>query len=365
MQNINRISISNTSMSMLCVMFGPQGWADLPDVLLCSIMVLLGSSRDLLAFIATCPSWRAAFMSMKPALDMIFPPVIFRNCADQTSPAGCNTGNTWELIDLAYPSTPLRRLSLPNILDTMEILKCSYGHAIFSSGRSHVIMDVLTGTTVAAPPCPSIQLCYRTFVSPEASPDSYLFVSSPHCLYAWQVGSPSWLHCDFLNAHLIHEMVSFKGRVIARIHQKLYIVHLAPEFHVEVLRVACSDNIYPSMLSRKLVVCEDMLLLLGGNEKAFSIDFSTKPAKYVRVADGGLSKWAFFFGEKPIGQPRLLVNPERIGLKGGQVYQLDQNGRVFSYPAYGEQDGECVPEPCFVTINAHLARNTTSDASWV
>lgn len=160
-------------------------------------------------------------------------------------------------------------------------------------------------------------------------------------------------------------MVAFKGLVIARICQKLYVVHLAPQFHVEVLRVACSDNINPSKLSGKLVACEDMLLLLGRNRQALSIDFSTEPAKYVRVADGGLLKWTFFFSDKRIGQPRLLVNPERIGLRGGQVYQLDQNGRVFSYPADGEQDGEWVPEPCFAKINSHLARNPTSYASWV
>ncbi|KAF7046377.1 hypothetical protein CFC21_055407 [Triticum aestivum] len=266
MQNINRMTISNTTMSKLRIVLGPPGWADMPDGLLYSIMVLLGSTRDLLAFIATCPSWRSAFMSIKPALDMIFPPVIFRNCADQTSPTDSNSGKTWELIDLAYPSTTLRWLSPPNILDTMEFLKCSYGHAIFSSGRSHVIMDVLSGIMVAAPPCPSIQLCYRTFIFPEAWPDSYLFVSGPHCLYAWRVGSPSWLHCDFLQAHLIHEMVAFKGLVIARICQKLYVVHLAPQFHVEVLRVACSDNInHPSFLERWWLVktCFSYLVVTG------------------------------------------------------------------------------------------------------
>ena len=298
MQNINRSS--DTPISVHRVMFGPEGWADLPHGLLHSIIVLLGSTRDLLAFIATCPSWRAAFLSMTPALDMLFAPVIFRNCADQTSSAGSNIGNTWELIDPVYPSTPLCRLTPPSILDKMAVVKCSYGHAIFSSGRSHVIMDVLTGTTVAAPPCPSIQLCYRTFVSLEAAPDSYLFVSSPHCLYAWRVGSPSWLHCDFLNAHLIKEMVSFKGRVIMRMRQKLYTVHLAPQFHVEVLRVDCRDYMDPYVLSGNLVACEDTLLLLGRNGEAFSIDFSTEPAKYVRVKDGGLKMWVFFFGEKLI-----------------------------------------------------------------
>ncbi|XBI03630.1 hypothetical protein VPH35_132023 [Triticum aestivum] len=315
MQNINRSS--NTPISMHCVMFGPEGWADLPHGLLHSIIVLLGSTRDLLAFIATCPSWYAAFMLIQSTLGELFPPVIFRNCANQTSSAGSNIGNTWELVDPVYPSTLLCRLTPPSILDKMAVIKCSYGHAIFCYDRSLVIMDVLTGTMVAAPPFPLSQLCYRTFISPEASPDSYLFVSSPHCLYAWRVGSPSWLHCDFLNAHLIKEMVSFKGRVIMRMRQKLYTVHLAPQFH------------------------------------------------YVRVEEGGLKKWAFFFGRKRTGQQRLLVNPERMGLRGGLVYQLDENARVFSYPIDGNQNEELEPEPCFATINAYLDRNPTSFAAWV
>ncbi|KAM3206476.1 hypothetical protein ACQJBY_061910 [Aegilops geniculata] len=363
MQNINRSS--NTPISVHRVMFGPEGWADLPHGLLHSIIVLLGSTRDLLAFIATCPSWYAAFMSIKSTLGELFPPVIFRNCADQTSSTGSNIGNTWELIDPVYPSTLLCRLTPRSILDKMTVVKCSYGHAIFCYDRSLVIMDVLTGTTVAAPPFPLSQLCYKTFISPEASPDSYLFVSSPHCLYAWRVGSPSWLHCDFLNAHLIKEIVSFKDRVIMRMRQKLYTVHLAPQFHVEVLRVDCRDYMDPYVLSGNLVACGDTLLLLGRNGEAFSIDFSTVPAKYVSAEEGGLEKWAFFFGEKRTGQPRLLVNPERMGLRGGLVYRLDENARVFSYPVDGNQNEELEPEPCFATINAYLARNPTSFAAWV
>ncbi|KAI4974451.1 hypothetical protein ZWY2020_047731 [Hordeum vulgare] len=279
-----------------------------------------------------------------------------------------------EKVDVASTTPPpvvrIREAQLARTMEThgssliqhILVLRCV---AIFSYGRSLVIMDVLTGTTVAAPPFPLNQLCYRTLISPEASPDSYLFVSSTHCLYAWRVGSPSWLHCDFLNAHLIKEMVSFKGRIITRIRQKLYTVHLAPQFCVEVLRVACRDYMDPYVLSGNLVACEDTLLLLGGNGEAFSIDFSTEPAKYVSVEDGRLKKWAFFFGEKRIGQPRHLVNPKRLGLKGGVVYQLDEIARVFSYPVDGNQNEELEPEPCFATINAYLARNPTSFAAWV
>ena len=55
-----------------------------------------------------------------------------------------------------------------------------------------------------------------------------------------------------------------------------------------------------------MVPCEDMLPVLGSNREANSIVLSTEPAKYVRVADGGLKKlvWTFFFGEKRISRPR-------------------------------------------------------------
>ncbi|KAM0878713.1 hypothetical protein ACQ4PT_034701 [Festuca glaucescens] len=57
---------------------GLQGWADLPDGLLDSILALSGSFRDLLAFAATSRSWRAAFSSYpsKSAFCAKFPPLL-------------------------------------------------------------------------------------------------------------------------------------------------------------------------------------------------------------------------------------------------------------------------------------------------
>ena len=43
-------------MSMLLAIAGPQGWAELPTGILHSIMNLLSCTRDVLAFIAICPS---------------------------------------------------------------------------------------------------------------------------------------------------------------------------------------------------------------------------------------------------------------------------------------------------------------------
>uniref|UniRef100_A0ACD5V6D0 Uncharacterized protein n=1 Tax=Avena sativa TaxID=4498 RepID=A0ACD5V6D0_AVESA len=361
MQSTNRIS--NTPITLLCLMIGPQGWANLPLELLHSIIGMLGSTRDLLAFIATCPSWHAAFMSIRSTLGALFPPLIFRICANRTSTTDSTLRNTWELIDLSYPSTPLRRLSPPCILDTMTFVECSHGHAIFSFDRSHIIVDMFTGTTVIAPPCPVTQLCYRAFIAPHASQYSYLFVSGPQCLFAWRVGSPSWLHCDYINAHMIKQIVTFKGRIFARTCHKLYVVHLSPELRLEALRVVCGMNLGPPKLCGTLVVCDNMVLMLDDLE-AFFLDLSTKPAKYLRVEDGCLEKQAFFFDKEDSGQPRHIMNPERLGLRGSHTYQLNHKGQVYSYPTVYDQDLHLPVEPILALLSTYILRNPATFTTW-
>ncbi|CAM0908272.1 unnamed protein product [Alopecurus aequalis] len=363
MQSISRIS--DNSNSMLCAMLGPQGWEELPVELLHSIIVKLGSTRDLLAFTSTCPSWHVAFMSIRSTLGALFPPLIFRICANQTSTSDSTIQHTWELIDLSYPSTPLRRLRPPCILDTMKPIDCSYGHAIFSSGRSHVIVDMFTGATVLAPPCPLTQMCYRAFIAPYASPDSYLFISGPQCLFAWRVGSPSWLHCDHINAHMIQQIVTFKGRVFAKMHNKLYAVHLAPELRIEALKVFCGKDIGPSMVCGKLVACDDMIVMLDSEWEAYFLDMSLEPIEYMRMEDECLEKRAFFFDREGSVQPRHTMNPERSGLRGCQVYWLDHKAQVYSYPAVDRKRWRFPQEPNLATLNTYISRNPATFTAWV
>ena len=187
MQNINWST--NTPICMLHIMFGPRGWTDLPDGLFYSIIVLMGWICDLIPFIATCPSWYATFMSVKSIFAMLFPSIIFRNCDNETCLVNSNNGNTWELIDPTCPNTPLSCSSRPCILGKMAVVKCFYGHAIFSPHISPLIMDMLIHTTIAAPHCPLIQLYSRTFIYPKASLDSYLLFNGPWCLVLW-FGAP-------------------------------------------------------------------------------------------------------------------------------------------------------------------------------
>ena len=119
-----------TTMSMLFAVARPQGWADLPIELLQSIIMLLRCTRDLLAFIATCPSWRAAFMLAKPILSKLFPPLIVESCAQLSSNGQVH--HTWQLMD---PTNPTHRFhhQIPSNIMNMEFVGCSYGHAIFAS----------------------------------------------------------------------------------------------------------------------------------------------------------------------------------------------------------------------------------------
>ena len=144
-----------TTMSMLFAVARPQGWADLPIELLQSIIMLLSCTRDLLAFIATCPSWRAAFMLAKPILSKHFPPLIVQSCAHLSSNGQVH--HTWQLMDPANPTIRFHR-QIPSSIMNMEFVACSYGHAIFASiDTSRIaIVDVFTGTSVSPPLCPAL-----------------------------------------------------------------------------------------------------------------------------------------------------------------------------------------------------------------
>ena len=69
-------SVTEKLLSPVKVMSEPRSWAGLPVGLLHSIVELLGSFPDLLAFAATCHPWRSALSSYpsKSTLYTLFPP---------------------------------------------------------------------------------------------------------------------------------------------------------------------------------------------------------------------------------------------------------------------------------------------------
>ncbi|RLM55717.1 hypothetical protein C2845_PM10G00450 [Panicum miliaceum] len=244
------IYTDTTTMSMLLAMTGPQGWAELPTGILHSIIHLLGCTRDVLAFISTCPSWRAAFMEAKPSFCKLLPPLMIRSCAQLSNDAHCGVHHAWQLMDPANPSLRFHRPVPATIPPGMEFVGCSYGHAIFAhlsvskTGGNIIMIDVFTGVQVSPPPCPKlakaaayymldfIDLLCCTLTAPISSPKACLLVSTSDIvgrLLVWRIGSDDWQDAttDHDNLGPIDQIVVFKDKLITLdIDLSLYTVHL-------------------------------------------------------------------------------------------------------------------------------------------
>ena len=140
-------------------MSGPDVWADLLDSLLLQIIALLSSFRDLLAFIGTCRSWRAAVSSLPPAFSFNFPPLHFQPDGYDPHPhrnyikQSLLSNIKWQLVDPAKRTSSLHRLA-PRYLRVrrhMRYLGCSYGYLIFSDLEQCLLVDVYSGATVRPP----------------------------------------------------------------------------------------------------------------------------------------------------------------------------------------------------------------------
>ncbi|KAL6606507.1 hypothetical protein ACP70R_042160 [Stipagrostis hirtigluma subsp. patula] len=340
--------MDTTTISMLLAKARPQGWADLPHGLLQSIISLLSCTLDLIAFISTCPNWRAAFLSAKPTLCKLFPPLIIRSCAQMSMTSKIHL--TWQLTDPARPTTRFYRPIPPGILE-MEFVGCSYGHAIFASllDTSHVsIVNVFTDIMVSSPPCPYVlaraftksvgplltgslvysKILYCTLTAPLSSPNSYLLVSTFFGLFAWRIGSDSWLEHIYVAKQLsIKQALVFKGQIIAMDHLSLYIVCFNQSQHgisIEELDVVWGDDnmSVDELNDSRLVVCGDTLILVArlgswtGSFGSFYLDSSTKPAKWLPAVK---IDWAIFTGSEYRSQSWASAYPERWGGKTRHV----------------------------------------------
>jgi hypothetical protein len=164
---------------------------------------------------------------------------------------------------------------------------------------------------------------------------------------------------------MIQQIMTIKGQVFAKACRRLYAVHLAPELSIEALKVVCGLNIGPSKVCGVLVACDDMIVMLDMDWEASFLDLSNEPAKYLRMEDECLEKRAFFFHKQGLSQPRHAMNPERLGLSGGQVYQLDRNGQIYSYPAADRRRLRPPLEPRIAALNTYLLRSPATSTTWV
>ena len=342
----------------LQVMSELRNWADLPDGLLHTIISLLGSFRDLLAFAATCHPWRSAFSShpSKSTLYTLFPPLLLQPnvpfCSPRPLPnAARNTfipKRPCYVTDLAsqdkslLSQIPVLSIDYGNncpqgALDKFAFRGASFGHMIFSSNRSCFLIDVFTGIDVSPPLLPIDQyteIYYgAALTAPLASPNSHLIVSTGSSNFFWRVGSNFWLKRSPRNGTL-SKFVGFKGQVFGMgSDRRLFMVHLTPRIHLEKIPVSWGgrNSMTKWHLSTAwLVACGHMLLMIGCQScypgtgsvfEAYRLDTSTEPAKWVKVEK--LENWAIFISNDKRVQPLSCMNPERWGGRSNCVYCYD------------------------------------------
>ncbi|XBI06224.1 hypothetical protein VPH35_134263 [Triticum aestivum] len=320
-------------------MSGLQYWADLPNDLLHSIVSLLGTFPDLLAFAATCRSWCAAFSShpSKSNFSTLLPPLLLQPdvpvCSHRPRPFNNNIipKRPCYFTDLANQDTymccqiPLfacfgNITAPPSPLDSYDFWGASYGHLILSNKKSCLVVDVFTGVSVSTPQLPFDEhsrpyYAYAALTAPPASPHSHLLVTTGSQNFFWLVGSHAWLSCS---AHIgiLKQVVIFKGQVFGMDYDcRLFIIHLGSMTSKQHLShpwlVACGDMLL-------LVGCHRSLPSTGDNFEAFRLDLSRKPAKWLKVEK--LENWAIFFSIDERSQPLCCKNPERWGGTSNCIY---------------------------------------------
>lgn len=333
------------SPSKLCVATGStqpaesglQGWADLPDGLLDSILALSGSFRDLLAFAATCRSWRAAFSSYpsKSAFCAKFPPLLIQfhalvQAPDLPSNSGPHELRTCKVIDPTNKNIALR-CQIPQDIygGKKRFVGTSYGQLISCHGGYYLVVDVFSGAEISPPRLPFSGDFHREFyysgtlTAPLTSPNSHLLVSTQTSLFDWPVGRDSWSELQLSDAR-IEQIVELNGQLIAMDDSyKIYTLLLSPQLGLQEITTEWVGDLPPcSYVKPWLVVCGDMLLMVScfsAMSPSWSVlqcvphrlDISTNPAKWVEVKQ--LDNWALFVGGDVRSRPFSCLRPERWG----------------------------------------------------
>ncbi|CAD6230748.1 unnamed protein product [Miscanthus lutarioriparius] len=296
MQSPSKIGATSASTTAPAV-YGPQGWADLPEGLLHSIVPLLSSFIELLSFAGTCRSWRAAFTSYpsKSTFCTLLPPLVVR--PHISVHAHGNELRTCQVLDPANMKSTLSCQIPEETFEKLHFAGSSYGQLICGHGRNCFIVDVFTGAKVLPPQLPFGDNTFfysGMLTTPLATLNSHLLVcvhleQGGQCLLDRLIGSDSWSKLQLNLNYAVVQIVEFNGQFIAMdTHPRLYTLSLAPS-------LPC------------LVVCSGMLLIVNYNYylstssgapvnyKAYRLDMSTEPATWVEVVK--LENDALFFGD--------------------------------------------------------------------
>uniref|UniRef100_A0ACD5YB46 Uncharacterized protein n=1 Tax=Avena sativa TaxID=4498 RepID=A0ACD5YB46_AVESA len=311
----------------------PLGWAELLDDLLHEIIALLTSCRDLLTFIGTCRSWRAAFSSYPSKFTFAFPPLVLQ--PDRSPDSSILSKNRWQLI---YPTNPTSSIHCAariyhNFLDGMDFVGCSQGYLIFSNREQCHLVDASTGAKIRSPKLPypyKYDIDCAILTAPLSLPTTYLLVCTKFSLFQWRVGGHAWSEKCLSNKN-IRQIVVFQGQIFAMNSKgSICSVRLGQQPCVEDVAVASRwqcDKLRGVQYRPRLVVCGDMLLLvtliLDYSDKlvrfeAFRVDLSAEPAKLVKVDK--LENWALFVGTDMRSPTFAGMYPERWGGKSNYIY---------------------------------------------
>ncbi|CAM0908821.1 unnamed protein product [Alopecurus aequalis] len=357
-------------------MYGPQGWADVPDGLLHSILSLLVSFPDLLAFAATCPSWRAAFSSYpsKSSFSTLSAPLLLLPdvplCFPRPRPYSSSLMPRRPCYVTNLPSQnmyiccqiPLfgqfgNTNGLPSHLEKFTFIGASYGHLILSNKQSCLVVDVFTGVSVSPPQIPVDEdtVYHGTLTAPLASPNSHLMVTTQSHYFFWHVGSQCWL-IRSTHDRLVNRVVVFKGQVLGTYtNGEMFMVHLEPQIRIQKIAVDWEGSMMMSRLGFSqiwLLACGNLLLMvscklsppsfsIGNTFEAFRIDLSTEPAKLVKVEK--LENWAIFINTDERSQPLYCMDPERWGGRSNCIYCYDSKEWIACELGKPLQGGASIP----------------------
>uniref|UniRef100_N1R065 F-box domain-containing protein n=1 Tax=Aegilops tauschii TaxID=37682 RepID=N1R065_AEGTA len=276
MQSTSKLCVASASAQP--AVLGFDGWADLPDGPLSSILALSGSFRDVLAFAATCRSWRAAFSSYPskstfcnlhqiPASPRQFNARV--QAPDLPSNNGCQKLRTCKVIDPINKNIALRCQIPREIYQKMQFAGTSYGQLICCRAGYCLVVDVFSGAKVSPPRLPFTGDCEREFyfyvsgtpTAPLASPNSHLLVSTAAAVFDWSVGSDSWSVLQLSDAP-IEKIVEFNHQFITMDDcYKIYTMQLSPLLGLQEITTEWVGDLAPSSDAKPwLVVCGNMLL---------------------------------------------------------------------------------------------------------
>ncbi|KAJ3695739.1 hypothetical protein LUZ60_001116 [Juncus effusus] len=316
----------------------PATWSDLPADLLCSILTLLPSIRDLLAFSSVCRSWRSLASSLSPSPASFFPPLLLRLTFLRRPRRRRRLVPSDLLLSDVCSSSSVNRspIEAQSVL-TLPFLSSSHGHLLFFSDHRRkriLIVDFITGSQLLSPLIPidsAVPFCLANLTAPLSSPSSSLLLLARNLLFIWQVGRAEWIHHSLdMEIQFDSEMTVVGSRIYAMEINKIFSISM-PELTVTQIPVSYSgneDRMYiPShrLVNRNgelLSVCfladEPSESSMYWRLAVFRLDFTNPQPKWVKMES--LGDWALFVNADMRVAGFACENPERWGGQSNSIY---------------------------------------------